>query len=239
VSVSSEDIAAMGVGGLLKEIASRPEPRGGGARAPRRPKVALVLLAAGASSRMRGRDKLLEPVDGDPLIRRMAQRLGDSTADRLICVLRPDDTERQKALDGLSVEIVRNPRAADGLGTSLAAGVAALDSDIDAVIVALGDMPGVTGGDIDRMIAAFDPQENRAIVRATAEDGRTGHPVLFGRRFFEALRGLSADQGAREVIAEHPDFIADVQLPGTRAVIDLDTPEDWAAWRAEREAAST
>ncbi|MEO1493844.1 MAG: molybdopterin-binding/glycosyltransferase family 2 protein [Pseudomonadota bacterium] len=238
VPVTSDDIAAMGVGGLLKEIASRPEPRGGGARAPRRPKVAIVLLAAGASSRMRGRDKLLEDVDGAPLVRRIAERLRDSGAERLCCVVRPDDTERVDALAGLPVDIVHNPRAADGLGTSLAAGIASLGSDIDAAVIALADMPGVSGADIDRLIAGFDPQENRAIIRATTPEGRAGHPVLFGRRFFEALRGLSKDQGAREVIAEHPDFVTDVQIPGTGAVVDLDTPEDWAAWRAARAAAS-
>lgn len=239
IPVTSSDIAAMGVGGLLKEIASRPEPRGGGARAPRRPKVAIVLLAAGSSSRMRGSDKLLEDVDGEPLVRRMARRLGECAAERLICVVRPVDTNRLEALKDLPIEIVPNPRAADGLGTSLAAGIAALDADIDAAVIALADMPGVTGADIDRMIAAFDPQENRAIVRAATEDGRSGHPVLFGRRFFEALRGLSMDQGAREVVKEHPDFVVDVQLPGANAVVDLDTPEDWAAWRSERRTASS
>ncbi len=238
LSVTSQYIAGMGVGGLLKEIASRPEPRGGGARAPRRPKVAVILLAAGASSRMRGRDKLLEDVDGQPLIRRIAATLSGSAADRLLCVVRPDDIQRVDALDGISLDIVRNPRAADGLGTSLATGISALGSDIDAAVIALADMPGVSGADIDRLIAAFDPQENRAIVRATSQEGRSGHPVLFGRRFFEALRGLSTDHGARDIIAEHTDFIADVRLSGSRAIIDLDTPEDWDAWRAARAATS-
>jgi len=234
IPVTSEDIAAMGVGGLLKEIAARPEPRGGGATAPRRPKVAVLLLAAGASSRMRGRDKLMEDVDGEPLIRRVARKLTASDADTLCCVVRPDDAERVQALDGLQVDIVRNPRSKDGLGTSLAAGVTQLGDEYDAAVVALADMPGISGADVNRLIAAFDPQENRAIVRAKSADGRQGHPVLFGRRFFEALRGLSRDRGAREIISEHPEFVVDVQLDGMESVVDLDTPEDWAEWRAQR-----
>ncbi len=233
-SVTSADIAQMGVGGLLKEIASRPEPRGGGARAPRKPKVSVILLAAGSSSRMRGRDKLVESIDGKPLLRRVFDRLQISGADSFVCVMRPDDPQRAVALEGTGVQIIRNPRASDGFGTSLAAGIAALAPDIDAAVIALADMPDISGADVDRLIAAFDPQENRAIVRAATPGGQPGHPVLFGRRFFEALRTLSHDRGAREVVAEHPEFVVDVPIEGDAARIDLDTPEDWAAWRSQR-----
>ena len=230
--VSGEDIAAMGVGGLLKEIPSRPEPRGGGATAPRRPRIAGVLLAAGRSSRMQGRDKLLEPVAGRPLLRHVAEVLAESALDDLICVLPPDRAARAEVLAGLSATTVINPRAAEGMGTSLAAGVAALAPEVDAVLIAMADMPDIAVADIDRMLAAFDAEENRAIVRAVSPDGTPGHPVLFGRRFFEALRGLEGDTGARAVVAEHRDYVVDVALPGRAALTDLDTPEAWEAWRA-------
>src|SRR5690606_38650861 len=82
--VDAGDIAAMSVGGLLKEISSRPEPRVGGATAPQRPVIAAVLLAAGSARRMGGRDKLLEPVDGAPLIRTLALRLAGAV-DEVVC----------------------------------------------------------------------------------------------------------------------------------------------------------
>ena len=232
LDVSGEDIAAMGVGGLLKEIPSRPEPRAGGAITPRRPRISAVLLAAGASSRMQGRDKLLEEVAGTPLIALLAGRLGESAAEEVVCVLPPGGGPRQAALEGLAVRLVENARAEEGMGTSIAAGVAAIDPEADAVLLVLADMPEIERADIDRLIAGFDPGEGRAIVRAVTAEGRPGQPVLFGRRFFEALRALEGDAGARAIVAEHPEFVADVVLPDGRAVLDLDTPEAWADWRA-------
>jgi molybdenum cofactor cytidylyltransferase len=234
MEITADDIAAMSVGGLLKEISSRPQPRGGGATAPQRPRVAAVLLAAGSARRMGGRDKLLEPVGGAPLLRTLALRLGASAVDEVVCVLRPADPERRAALAGTRARIVPNPRAAEGMGTSIAAGIGALGSEIDAAVILLADMPDITGSDVDRLIAAFDPEDGRAIVRAAAEGtaGAGGHPVLFGRRFFEALRALEGDRGARGILDEHPEFVVDVTLPGRAAETDLDTPEAWERWRS-------
>ena len=232
--VTDAAIAAMGVGGLLKEIPARPEPRAGGASVPRRPTVAAVLLAAGAGTRMEGADKLLEPVDGVPLLRYAAGVLLDSRADRVLVVLDPDRPARAAALDGLPVTLVENRRAAEGMGTSIAAAMAVLGPEIDAAVLALADMPEVTPAHIDRLIAAFDPEEGRAICRAATEAGRPGHPVLFGRRFFETLGRLQGDVGARAVIADHPELVETVPTPGEGATVDLDTPEAWAAWRAAR-----
>ncbi|MGR3716669.1 MAG: nucleotidyltransferase family protein, partial [Thermohalobaculum sp.] len=127
---------------------------------------------------------------------------------------------------------------AEGMGTSVGVGVTALRADADAVLIVLADMPEVTARDFDRLVAAFDPAEGRAIVRAVTETGRPGHPVLFGRRFFEPLRALEGDCGARSLIEDYPEFLVDVVLPGGAAATDLDTPEDWAAWRAGRGGAS-
>lgn len=232
--VTDADIAAMGVGGLLKEIPARPEPRAGGARVPRRPVVAAVLLAAGAGTRMAGADKLLEPVEGVPLLRRMAQMLKASRADGVMVVLDPARPQRVGAVEGLDVTLVENRRAAEGMATSIAAAMAALGPEVDAVVLALGDMPDVTAAHIDRLIAAFDPEEGRAICRAVTASGVPGHPVLFGRRFFETLGRLEGDTGARAVIAEHPDLVELVPTPGEGAAVDLDTPEAWETWRASR-----
>jgi molybdenum cofactor cytidylyltransferase len=229
---TSEEIAAMAVGGLLKEIPSRPEPRSGGAEAARRPVVCAVVLAAGQSRRMGGRDKLLEPVAGSPLLRHVVQALPASSVDEIVVVLPPDPGGRLTALAGTKARAVINPRAAEGMGTSVGAGVTALKAEADAVLIVLADMPEVTAGDYDRLIAAFDPAEDRAIVRAVTDTGQPGHPVLFGRRFFELLQALEGDRGARSLIEDHPEFLVDVTLPGAAAATDLDTPGDWDAWRA-------
>jgi len=234
LAVSGPDIAAMGVGGLLKEIASRPAPRVGESHAPRRPFVSVALLAAGAARRMRGRDKLMEEIDGAPQIARAARAALASRADEVVAVLGPDDAARRAALAGLGVRIVENRVAAEGMASSVRAGLGALDAQADAVILALADMPEIGPAHFDRLIAAFDPEEGRAICRAATESGAPGNPVLFGRRFFETLARLEGDQGARALLAEHADLVEMVATPGEGAAVDLDTPEAWAAWRAAR-----
>jgi molybdenum cofactor cytidylyltransferase len=121
------------------------------------------------------------------------------------------------------------------MAASLRAGIAAA-AHADAAVILLADMPEIGTAEIDRLIAAFDPAEGREIVRAVSDNGIPGHPVLFGRRFFETLAGLRGDRGARDVLREAAEFVADVPVPGRSALTDLDTPEDWAAWRAARDA---
>jgi molybdenum cofactor cytidylyltransferase len=234
LDVTGADIAAMGVGGLLKEIPTRPEPRAGGARGPQRPHVAAVLLASGASRRMGGADKLAKLVDGAPMLRHAAQVLLASRADRVLVVIDPGRPDRRAMLDGLDVAIVENRAAAEGMAASIRAAMGALGPETDAAVLALADMPDITPVHIDRLIAAFDPEEGRAICRAASETGQPGNPVLFGRRFFETLGRLDGDQGARAVIADHADLVELVRTPGDAALTDLDTPEAWAAWRSRR-----
>jgi molybdenum cofactor cytidylyltransferase len=234
IEVTGEDIATMGVGGLLKETPVRPQPRAGAAPEPGgRPRVAVILLAAGAARRMRGRDKLLEPVaDGRAILRAVTEAALASQAEAVAVVLPPEAEARRAALEGLGAEVVEAADAAEGMAASLRAGLRAVAERADAVVVALADMPEVGAGEIDRLIAAFDPGEGREICRAVSAAGEPGHPVLFGRRFFETLAGLTGDRGAREVLRESAEFVTDVPTKGRAAVVDLDTPEDWATWRA-------
>lgn len=191
---------------------------------------AILLLAAGASSRMRGADKLLEPVDGAPLLARQAQAAA-ATGCPVVVTLPPGAAARRAALAGLPVRPVEVADAAEGLGASIRAGVAALPAGATGVLLLLADLPEITADDLARICAAHRA-DAAAIWRATAEDGRAGHPVLVPADLFGALRGLAGDAGARAVLAAHAGRVRPVPLPGARAVTDLDTPEDWAAWRA-------
>lgn len=232
LAVTPADIAAMGVGGLLKETPLRPQPRAGVPEVPSRPRVAALVLAAGAARRMRGRDKLLEEIaPGQPVLRAVAEAALASRADEVLVVLPPDAAARREALTGLGVRTVEAADWAEGMGASIRAGMAALGPGIDAVLILLADMPEIGRGEIGRLIAAFDPEEGREICRAVSAEGTPGHPVLFGRRFFETLSGLSGDRGAREVLREAAEFVTEVPTPGRAAVTDLDTPEAWDAWR--------
>ncbi|MGB1212945.1 MAG: NTP transferase domain-containing protein [Pikeienuella sp.] len=231
ISVTDSDIQTMGVGGLLKEIPSRPQPRAANP-VPARPFVSGILLAAGASSRMRGKDKLTEQIEDTPLLRRSALRLLASGADEVIVIIRPDDPARHASLLGLDIKAIENPLAVEGMGASIRAGMSAISSKADAVLISLADMPDLTTAGYDSLIAAFSPEDGREIIRASDGGGTPGNPVMFGRRFFESLRALEGDEGARHILAAHRDLICLIGIEG--ATTDLDAPEDWATWREAR-----
>lgn len=224
LDVTRDDIVGLGVGGLLMEIVSRPQPRAEPVleREADSGQVAAVVLAAGRSSRM-GSPKMLATVEGVPLVRRAAETALASRVDRVVVVTghRADDVA--DALDGLDVACVENPAFADGLSTSLSAGLAALGDDVAAAVVLLGDMPMIEAPMIDRLIDAFDPNAGALIVVPTHE-GRRGNPVLWSRRFFPELMAVAGDKGGREILADYPDAIAEVEL-GAAAAVDIDTPE--------------
>jgi len=140
-------------------------------------------------------------------------------------------------LDGLPVKIVHNPDFAEGLGTSLKTGIAALPEDVDGAIVCLGDMPQVNAALIDKLVEAFDP-ERGALVVVPSIDGKRGNPVVWSRRFFNELMAISGDVGARHLIGNYAEVVTEVPVTGNGALIDVDTPEALRAAKAEIEGAS-
>ena len=233
VEVTGADIAAMGVGGLLHEVPLRPQPRVGGARRPERVRVSALLLAAGMSRRMGDSNKLLMEAGGRPLAARAVSALAASRAEEILVVTGAEAEQVEAALAASGppgLRFVRNPAYAEGMGASLRAGMAALSAEADAVVIALADMPGMQASQVDRLIDAYDPEAGRAICRTTGPDGTPGHPVLFGRRFFETLQGLSGDRGARDAVAENAACVVDLPVDG-EALADLDTIGDWRQWR--------
>jgi molybdenum cofactor cytidylyltransferase len=225
------ELAAMGVGGLLGEIASRPQPRDEEIPdAPRAPKIAAIVLAAGLSSRM-GRNKLLAELNGKPLLRHAVEAASKSSADPVIVVTGNEGEKVAAALAGLKVETVVNHDYANGLSTSLKAGIAALPADYDGTLVLLGDMPGVTSALLDRMIAAFSPADGRAICVAT-HGGKRGNPVLWARRFFPEILALEGDSGAKPLIAANGELVCEVEAADDGPLADIDTPQALAAYQS-------
>lgn len=231
VAVDSAMLAGMGVGGLLKEIPTRPQPRKVYAR-PEQKKVAVILLASGQSSRMRGRDKLLEMVGGQTMVRHAAQMATKSKASQVYAILPPNSDARRGQLEGLDVNILTAPDFAEGMGASLRNAMSQIGGGYNAVIVTLADMPEVTSAHFNALIDAYDPAKQRDICRAYAGD-TPGHPVLFGQRFFESLAGASGDSGGRDILRGSSEYVFKVKTSGRGAVLDLDTPEAWDAWRAD------
>ena len=233
--VSRRDIMGMGAGGLLKEIVSRPQPREH-ASAPRKsPRVAALILAAGQSRRMGRRNKLLEEVDGTPMVRRVAESVLASHARPVVVVTGHQHKRVRGVLEGLDVAFAHNPDFAEGLSTSLRTGLDAVGGDVDGALVCLGDMPQVDGSQIDKLIAAFDPLEGRAIC-VPVTGGKRGNPVLWGAELFDQMRRVAGDVGARHLIGENAEVLCEVAIAGDAVLVDIDTPEALAALRGRRRA---
>lgn len=196
--------------------------------------VFVVIAAAGAARRMCGADKLLQPVGGVALLRRLATA-GLSVSQHVLVTLPETEAARARraALDGLALRIVPVSDAAEGMAASLraAASVAAAEGAAGLLVV-LGDMPEIEAADMQAMLATFERAEDAPILRAASADGRPGNPVLLPAWLFDEIAMLAGDTGARDLLRRHGDRVRMVPLPGNRALTDLDTPQDWAEWRA-------
>jgi molybdenum cofactor cytidylyltransferase len=189
-------------------------------------RLSILILAAGASSRMRGADKLLEPVNGVPLLRQgVLAALG--TGLPVVVTLPLGQPARCDTLQGLALNTVM---VSGTLSASLRAGLAAIDPAHD-VLVLLADMPEIRCQDLCTMIKAYCAAPE-FIYRATDETGAAGHPVIFPVWARAEVMAVQGDTGAKAVLKTHADRIRQVPLPGLRATTDLDTPEAWALWHS-------
>ena len=186
-------------------------------------KPLIVIPAAGQSTRMRGRDKLLEPIRGVPLIRRQAQAAAGAGADVLV-LLPEDNTPRREALIGLRIGIEPVADAWKGLSATLRHG--AVRAGDRPLAILLPDVPGVTSTEIRAVLDAFDGEH---VTRATDPDGRPGTPIVFPVRRLPSFALLTGDDGARALLID--EDVTTVPFSDDRATRDLDTPEAWARWR--------
>jgi molybdenum cofactor cytidylyltransferase len=232
--VTRHDITAMGVGGLLMEIVTRPQPRADAATPGRR--LAAIVLAAGRSTRMGGPNKLLAEIGGRPLVRIAVEQALASQARPVIVVTGHEPERVAGVLAGLDVKLVHNPDYAGGLSTSVRAGIAAVPAGADGAIICLGDMPQVDARLIDRLLAAYDPEKN-ALVAVPVINGKRGNPVVWSRRFFPELAALDGDTGARRLITSYQEAVIEVPVTGKAALTDVDTPDALVAAKAEMERA--
>ncbi len=223
LKVTRAELTGMGVGGLLMEIVTRPQPRENLAEDSNR-NVAAVILAAGRSTRMGGPNKLLAELNGKTLVRIVTEQALASRAQGVIVVTGHQAEQVEKALADLKVKFVRNPDFAEGLASSVKAGVAAVPPNADAAVICLGDMPLISSDLIDRLIEAFTPDRGN-LIAVPVSDNRRGNPVLWSRRFFNELMTLDGDIGARHLIARHSEAVAEVPVEGFGAFLDIDTPQ--------------
>ncbi|MDD5176210.1 MAG: nucleotidyltransferase family protein [Sterolibacterium sp.] len=187
-----------------------------------RPRVAALVLAAGCSSRMGGANKLLEELAGIPLVQWVVNAALASRASSVIVVTGYAAQQVENLVAGPRVSIVRNPDHAQGLSTSLNHGIAALPSDVEGVVVLLGDMPYIGASHIDVLIERYAAQPS---IIVPMKEGRHGNPILWPRSCFKEIQAITGDRGARELLAHHADQIASVGIDTDAIFTDVDTIE--------------
>ena len=188
--------------------------------------IAVIVLAAGASTRM-GRQKLTLPLaDGRPLVRAAVEQVLAADLDDVVVVLGREAEAVASALRGLPIRTVVNPRYAEGQSTSLRAGLDALAQGTEAAVVALGDQPLPDPRLLRQLVEAFRTS-GLPIVAPLYRDGR-GNPVLFASSVFDELRRVEGDRGGRPAIARDPARVAEVPVDAPMPA-DIDTPDDYEA----------
>lgn len=187
-----------------------------------------ILLAAGRSIRFGAGQKLLALYRGKPLLSHALGTLHGLDVAHRVVVIGAGDPEIAALVAGSDAEIVTNARTAEGMGTSIAAGIAALRPGTEAAFVLLGDMPAIAVTDVEALAAAFDPTSGKTIC-LPVHRGQRGHPVLFGRDHFDALLALTGDRGARAILDANPRRVAEVATGNAGVLFDCDLPEDFAS----------
>lgn len=233
--VGAADIMRMGAGGLLKEIPLRPQPRTAETpdeelSSPRIPRISAIVLAAGQSRRMGSSNKLLAEVDGKPMVQHALDAALAVASAEVVVVTGHQRNRVEAALADAKVRFAHNADYERGLSTSLKTGFAALSQPTDGVIVLLGDMPRIRASHLERLIAAFNPVEGRSLCVPTYK-GKRGNPVLFSASFAAEIGNVEGDVGARHIIGQHEDSLAEVPMPDDAIFVDVDTPDALTAIR--------
>jgi molybdenum cofactor cytidylyltransferase len=193
-------------------------------------KIAAIVLAAGRSSRMGARNKLLEPIAGKPMVALVAETALRSGAAPVVVVTGFDSPQIAAALAGLKVVVTHNVAFADGLSSSLKASLDALPPDCDGALILLGDMPAIDASVLRALTAAFT---GRDAICVPMHQGRRGNPVLWGRRYFAEMTQLTGDFGAKSLMTLHADCVTEVEVGSGSIFADVDTPADLARVTAD------
>ncbi|MBY0400872.1 nucleotidyltransferase family protein [Myxococcota bacterium] len=209
------------------------------AEAPLSRGVVAIVLAAGRSARMGSeRNKLVEEVAGRPLVAWPVDALLEAGIERVIVVTGFEAERVRAALGERLCSFVDHAGWAEGMGSSLACAVRAVlagPTRPDAILISVGDLPGLRAEHVATVLAAARDASGRIpaerIVLPT-HAGRRGHPVSFGSDWFDALAQLAGDEGARSLLRAHPDRIVEVEVADAGCLRDVDTPDDLNAARS-------
>lgn len=203
---------------LAEVVATRrqAEPQGIGA----------VVLAAGCSRRAGDRNKLLQDIDGVPMVRRVVRTVVAAALGPVVVVLGHDGQRVREALEGLPVQLVHNAQHKTGMGSSIAAGITAVAAHgVGAAFVVLGDMPWLQTAHLLALARARVPATQHLVIVPVAGPlgaVRRGNPVLWPARCFPALQALRGDRGGKGILAQAPGAVLEVVVEGDGVLVDVD-----------------
>lgn len=206
------------------------------------PQITAIILAAGSSRRMGRQNKLLLPVEGEVMVRRVVQRVSglidEGLLDDCIVVLGHEADKVKEALAGLPVSFVYNERYAEGMGTSLAVAAAAVDESavdesavdesVGGVMIALADMPYITTDEYRDIVRGFNLHlpSDAALIAAPVFEGRRGNPVILSVQYLPEIKMLKGDAGCRDIIRENKQHLHAIKMGTPNIFRDVDTPRD-------------
>lgn len=191
--------------------------------------ISAVLLAAGESRRMGAANKLLLPIEGEPLVRRTARRLVAAGLDEVVAVLGHERAQVATALAGLALHLVDNDDYRDGQTTSVHAGLAALRLPCAGVMICLADQPLLTTADYRALIDAFAGRGGKSIM-VPMRRGQRGNPIVLADEHRQAIMGRQANLGCRHLVDRNPELVWPVELAADGYFVDLDTAQDYGAF---------
>ena len=186
--------------------------------------ISAIVLAAGRSTRM-GRNKLILPLDGKPVLQRVLDALKHSKVDETVVVLGGGADEVRRSVDLEGTKVVVNRRYSEGMSASIKAGLARMDRSADAAIIVLGDQPFLSAAVVDSLIKAFLTEGAPVVLPVYM--GKRRNPVLFARSVFPEIMRIRGDRGAKSVVESHGDNILEVKVEDAGVAMDVDTPSDY------------
>jgi len=187
--------------------------------------IPIIVLAAGKSTRMRGKNKLLTKIQGIPMIRRVVQTTLESKADEVIVVLGAEANKVRKVLADLPCRLIVNKKYAKGQSTSVKTGLSEVSPMTRAVLILPGDVAMIDFPSINMVIEEYERGKHSIVI--AAHKGASGHPILFDKQLFPEIENINEETfGLKAVVRRHEGEVSLVETGSPNVLKDVDTPED-------------
>jgi len=187
--------------------------------------LSLIVLSAGKSTRMRGRNKLLAKIDGKPMIRKVVETALNSKVDEVIVVLGWEADKIKEALSDLPCRFTVNKNYERGQSSSIKVGLREVGQATRAVLILPGDIAMIDAGSINRVLDAFSRYSNPILI--AAHDGKPGHPILLAKQIFAEVEEIDEQtSGLKSIVKRHEGELRLVETNSENVLRDFDTPED-------------